>query len=78
MWGDPDCDLYQWFHGSKLCAGLLESLITLEPADGSGEEIEIKVRGPPSSGFSCFLFMNDLLTVVDMVSIYHLTYRKRN
>lgn len=62
--GDPDSDLYQWFEGSKLCSGLIESLITLED---DGEAIEMKVRGPPSSELACFYFVEELLGIVDQV-----------
>ncbi|XP_069694753.1 death-associated protein kinase 1-like isoform X2 [Periplaneta americana] len=62
--GDPDSDLYQWFEGSKLCSGLIESIITLED---DGEAIEMKVRGPPSSELACFYFMEELLGIVDQV-----------
>ena len=62
--GDPDSDLYQWFEGSKLCSGLIESLVTLED---DGEAIEMKVRGPPSSELACFYFVEELLGIVDQV-----------
>ena len=62
--GDPDSDLYQWFEGSKLCSGLIESLITLED---DGESIEMKVRGPPDAELACFYFMEELLGIVDQV-----------
>ncbi|KAJ9574049.1 hypothetical protein L9F63_008575, partial [Diploptera punctata] len=61
---DPDSDLYQWFEGSKLCSGLIESLVTLED---DGESIEMKVRGPPGSELTCFYFMEELLGIVDQV-----------
>ena len=39
---DPDCDLYQWFHGSKYCTGNgCEALITLEQDE---QLIELKCR----------------------------------
>lgn len=39
---DPDCDLYQWFHGSKYCTGSgCEALITLELHENV---IELKSR----------------------------------
>jgi len=39
---DPDCDLYQWFHGSKYCTGNgCEALITLEQEE---QVIELKCR----------------------------------
>lgn len=62
--GDSDSDLYQWFEGSKLCSGAIESLITLED---DREAIEIKVRGPPTSELSCFYFVEELLGLVDQV-----------
>ncbi|KAG8222005.1 hypothetical protein J437_LFUL002766 [Ladona fulva] len=61
---DPDSDLYQWLRGSKLCSGLVESLITLEE---DGEAIEIKVRGPVLSAVSCFYFLEEILGIVDQV-----------
>lgn len=40
---DPDCDLYQWYHGSKYCTGSgCEVLITLEQDE---QAIELKCRG---------------------------------
>jgi death-associated protein kinase len=62
--GDSDSDLYQWFEGSKLCSGPIESLITLED---DREAIEIKVRGPPTSELACFYFVEELLGLVDQV-----------
>lgn len=61
---DPDSDLYQWFEGSKLCSGPIESLITLEE---DGEAVEMKVRGPAGSELACFYFMEELLGIVDQV-----------
>ncbi|XP_071450473.1 death-associated protein kinase 1-like isoform X2 [Hetaerina americana] len=61
---DPDSDLYQWLRGSKLCSGLVESLLTLEE---DGEAIEIKVRGPTTSRVPCFYFLEELLGIVDQV-----------
>ncbi|XP_068081595.1 death-associated protein kinase 1 [Anabrus simplex] len=61
---DPDSDLYQWYEGSKLCSGLIESLITLEE---DGEAVEMKVRGPPGAELACFYFMEELLGIVDQV-----------
>lgn len=59
---DPDNDLYQWRHGSKLCSGILESLISLE--DG-GSYIEVKARGPTDSQLACFYFLDDIMGVVE-------------
>ena len=64
--GDSDSDLYQWFEGSKLCSGPIESLITLED---DGEAIEMKVRGPQSSELACFYFIEELLGIVDQVEL---------
>ncbi|KAL1139815.1 hypothetical protein AAG570_006792 [Ranatra chinensis] len=65
---DWQSDLYQWLCGSKLCFGAIESLITLERgADKEDEAIEVKVRGPPGSGKNCFVFMDELLGIIDHV-----------
>lgn len=64
---DWQSDLYQWMCGSKLCLGAMESMLSLEVEDEI-EAIEVKVRGPPGSGRNCFLFLEDLLGIVDMVS----------
>ncbi|XP_014251310.1 death-associated protein kinase 1-like isoform X2 [Cimex lectularius] len=65
---DWQSDLYQWMGGSKLCFGAIESIITFETEPDSGDEcIEIKVRGPAGSGKNCFLFMEELLGIIDMV-----------
>jgi hypothetical protein len=65
---DWQSDLYQWLNGSKLCFGTIESLITLEcSSDRTDESIEVKVRGPPGTGKNCFLFLEELLGVIDMV-----------
>lgn len=66
-YADPECDLYQWFRGSKLCAGILESMVTLETDSICGECIEIKVRGPEGTGMACFYFIEELLGIVQVV-----------
>ncbi|XP_046679554.1 death-associated protein kinase dapk-1-like [Homalodisca vitripennis] len=68
---DSDSDLYQWFHGSKLCSGLIESLVTLESSSHTqhSEWIEIKVRGPPTTGPVCFFFIEEILDVIDQVLV---------
>ncbi|XP_065333506.1 death-associated protein kinase 1-like isoform X1 [Cloeon dipterum] len=63
--GDPDMDLYQWLHGSKLCSGLLESLVTLE----RGGHVEIKVRGPSHMKSNCFYFLEEILVLFEQVMI---------
>lgn len=67
-YADPECDLYQWFRGSKLCAGILESMVTLESDAACGESFEIKVRGPEGTGMACFYFIEELLGIVQVVS----------
>ncbi|BES87718.1 Death-associated protein kinase [Nesidiocoris tenuis] len=65
---DWQSDLYQWLNGSKMCFGAIESIITFETDCDNGEEsIDVKVRGPPDSGKSCFIFLEELLGIVDMV-----------
>ncbi|XP_013389888.1 death-associated protein kinase 1 isoform X2 [Lingula anatina] len=62
---DPDNDLYQWYHGSKFCCGLMEGMITLEDFDA----IDIKVRGPSDSGSTLYYFLDDLVSLVEQVFI---------
>ena len=61
---NPAVDLYQWYHGSKYCSGVLESLITLEQGD---QVIEIKARGLEDERRALFLFFEEVLGVVDQV-----------
>jgi death-associated protein kinase len=62
---DPDCDLYQWFHGSKFCSGLgAEALITLEKDE---QAIEVKCRGlatNETSAMELFRFREELTRVI--------------
>lgn len=64
MCQDPDGDLYQWFRGSKLCAGDIEALVTLEQ---DGQAIDVKVRGTHALRLACFYFMEEILAVIDQV-----------
>lgn len=64
MCQDPDGDLYQWFRGSKLCAGDIEALVTLEQ---DGQAIDVKVRGTHPLRLACFYFMEEILAVIDQV-----------
>lgn len=57
----PDCDLYQWYHGSKYCQGPMEALVTLEHGE---QVIEIKCRGPGDSQTSLFYFFEDVYNLV--------------
>lgn len=59
--GDPDVDLYQWYHGSKYCRGSLETLITLEQEE---QVIEIKCRGPRNFDKQLYHFLEDICEVV--------------
>jgi len=62
---DPDCDLYQWFHGSKFCTGTgAEALITLERDE---QVIELKCRGlstGESTAAELFRFREELTRVI--------------
>ena len=56
-----DCDLYQWYHGSKYCTGSMEAMITLE----LGESVlDIKCRGPGDSRAELFYFFEDIYHIV--------------
>lgn len=61
---NPAVDLYQWYHGSKYCSGLMESLITLEQGD---QVIEVKARGLEDETQALFLFFEEVLGIVDQV-----------
>ncbi|KAG1714864.1 Death-associated protein kinase 1 [Nymphon striatum] len=61
---DPDNDLYQWYHGSKMCSSSLEGIITSEEM---GEAVEIKVRGPKNLSNECYYFLEDLICVVEQI-----------
>ncbi len=56
-----DVDLYQWYHGSKLCNNNMECLISLEQSE---QAIEVKCRGSVDSQTSLYYFQEDLLSVV--------------
>lgn len=60
----PDSDLYQWHHGSKFCAGILECLITMAQHE---EVIEIKVRGPEELRTALYYFLEDMQSTVEQV-----------
>lgn len=83
---DWENDLYQWLGGSKLCLGPLEALLTLESQapGGADEYLEVKVRGPPNSAPDAFLFLEEILGIIDIVStgfcakILFLKYLSRN
>jgi len=62
---DPDCDLYQWFHGSKYCTGNgCEALITLEQDE---QVIELKCRAAVAGDMSAsdiYRFQEELARVI--------------
>ena len=61
MESNPDCDLYQWYHGSKYCSGSLEALVTLESGDQS---IEVKCRGPEDQSTALYHFHGEICEIV--------------
>jgi len=62
---DPDCDLYQWFHGSKYCTGNgCEALITLEQDE---QVIELKCRAAVEGDMSAldiYRFQDEISRVI--------------
>jgi len=62
---DPDCDLYQWFHGSKYCTGNgCEALITLEQDE---QVIELKCRAAVAGDMSAldvYRFQEEISPVI--------------
>ena len=61
---NPETDLYQWYHGSKLCAGQLEGLVTLEQSE---QVLEVKCRGPEDARGRLCSFMQDICDSVEAV-----------
>lgn len=61
-----ECDLYQWWQGSKLCWGSIECLLMLNGGNGN-ECLDLKIRGPPGSGQTCFALMEKLLQWINEV-----------
>ncbi|XP_054159221.1 death-associated protein kinase 1-like isoform X2 [Oppia nitens] len=55
-------ELYNWFKQTKLTVGPLEALIT---ANAISESIEVRLRGPKHMRIECFLFMEDILNIID-------------
>lgn len=60
-------DLYQWSKGSKLTVGSLEALIAQSSLNNlhSYSAIDIKVRGPIDLKNDCFLFMDNILCIIE-------------
>lgn len=61
---EEETDLYQWRHGSKYCLGDLEGMMTLDEVTDS---IEVKVRGKKEDQRRCFLFLEEILGIIDQV-----------
>lgn len=66
---DNDSDLYQWYHGSKLCTVALETMITLTEDENGSEYIEVKIRGPRQTSQYCFYFFEQVLETIINVMI---------
>lgn len=61
-----DSYLYQWYGGTVLCISNIECMISIEQ-DGC---IEIKIRGPKSSSYTCFYFLEEILHSINLVNKY--------
>lgn len=59
-------DLFQWYQGSKVTNGSMESLVTL---NADWDYVEIQVRGPKESAKDCFFFLEEILATVDQVLV---------
>lgn len=78
---DDDSDLFQWYHGSKFCTGILESMVTFEEDEDLNQCVEVKVRGPREASQDCFYFMEEILRCLhDVISNQNrlLVFTKRN
>ncbi|XP_012282069.1 death-associated protein kinase 1 isoform X2 [Orussus abietinus] len=62
-WDPSESDLYQWWRGSKLCAGPCESLVTFEEEEQG--YIEVRVRGPRGTGAQCSALLGVVLDAID-------------
>lgn len=63
--GHPDYELSElnhWFKTTKLTVGPIEAILTSNPIN---ESIELKVRGPEDKRTECFLFMEDILNMIE-------------
>ncbi|ELT88672.1 hypothetical protein CAPTEDRAFT_228788 [Capitella teleta] len=60
----PDCDLYQWYHGTKFCKGSMEALVTLEQKE---QVLEVKVRGSEACRAALYYFLEEISDVVSDV-----------
>lgn len=65
---EEDSDLFQWYHGSKFCTGILESMITLEEDEDFNQCIEVKARGPKDASQECFYFLEEILRYLQEVN----------
>ena len=63
---EEETDLYQWRHGSKYCLGDLEGMMTLDEVTDS---VEVKVRGRRDDQRRCFLFLEEILGIIDQVRL---------
>lgn len=69
LYQENECDLYQWYHGSKLCTTILETLITMEEDDSGLQYIEVKLRGPRLTSQESFYFFELLTNTILMVRL---------
>ena len=63
--GHPEYEIFEihnWFKGTKLSVGPIEALITSNPIM---EAIEVKVRSPNEMRTEAFLFMEDILNIIE-------------
>lgn len=60
---EMDSFLYQWYGGAIFYVSSIECMVSLEHDNC----IEIKIRGPLSSSYTCFYFLEEILHSVNLV-----------
>ncbi|XP_071952738.1 death-associated protein kinase 1-like [Antedon mediterranea] len=61
---DPETELILWRHGAKCSTASMEALLSLT---NEGQSVEIVVRGLEDAQQGCFVFMEDLVHLVEQV-----------
>ena len=76
--GCGEADLYQCHRTSRFSfEGVAEAVVELieveAAADGAddGAAIRVKVRGKSSAGKQCFLLLEEMLGIIDQVSVHY-------
>ncbi|XP_043203160.1 death-associated protein kinase 1-like [Amphibalanus amphitrite] len=61
-----EAELRQWWAGSRLITGGIETVLTASP---DGRHLELRLRGPADAAAACFYLMEDVLTALEQVML---------